>query len=38
TEMLPEGGEIEFTQGSVDLFDLIGEAVMGRGSGASTSP
>lgn len=38
TEMLAEGGEIEFTQGSVDLFDLIGEAVMNRGSGASTSP
>lgn len=37
-EMLPEGGEIEFTQGSVDLFDLIGEAVMNRGGSASTSP
>ena len=30
-ETLPEGGEIEFTQGAVDMFDLIGRAVMDRG-------
>ena len=30
-EMIGEGGEIEFTQGAVDMFDLIGDAVMDRG-------
>lgn len=30
-ETLPEDGEIEFTQGAVDMFDLIGRAVMNRG-------
>ncbi len=30
-EMISEGGEIEFTQGAVDMFDLIGDAVMDRG-------
>lgn len=30
-EMLEPGGEITYTQGAVDMFDLIGEAVMNRG-------
>lgn len=41
-ETLEPGGEIQFTQGPVDLFDLIGEFISqrgsGGGSGASTSP
>ncbi|TRO95802.1 outer membrane lipid asymmetry maintenance protein MlaD [Glycocaulis profundi] len=30
-DMIEPGGEIMFTQGAVDLFDLIGEAMTGRG-------
>lgn len=30
--MIAEGGEIVYTQGAVDLFDLIGGFVSGRGS------
>ena len=42
-EMLEAGGEIEFTQGAIDLFDLIGQFMSQRGtsnsdSSASTSP
>lgn len=36
-DMIAEGGEIVFTQGAVDLFDLIGGFVSGRGgSGGDT--
>lgn len=31
-EVLAPGGEIQFTQGAVDMFDLIGQAVGGGGS------
>ena len=34
-EMLEPGGEITYTQGAVDMFDLIGEAVMNRGGSNS---
>ncbi len=34
-EMLEPGGEITYTQGAVDMFDLIGQAVMNRGGGDS---
>ncbi|WP_019961907.1 outer membrane lipid asymmetry maintenance protein MlaD [Woodsholea maritima] len=34
-EALIEGGEIQYTQGAVDIFSLIGEAVMNRASGGS---
>jgi len=33
-DMLQPGDEISFTQGAVDMFDLIGEAVMNRSSGS----
>lgn len=33
-DMLQPGDEITFTQGAVDMFDLIGEAVMNRSSGS----
>jgi phospholipid/cholesterol/gamma-HCH transport system substrate-binding protein len=32
-DMIEAGGEIMYTQGAVDLFDLIGEAMTGRGAG-----
>lgn len=35
TEMVGPDGEIIYTQGAVDMFDLIGEAVMNRGGGGS---
>ncbi|HCR65063.1 MAG: outer membrane lipid asymmetry maintenance protein MlaD [Oceanicaulis sp.] len=34
-DMLQAGEEISFTQGAVDMFDLIGQAVMNRGSSGS---
>jgi phospholipid/cholesterol/gamma-HCH transport system substrate-binding protein len=34
-DMIEAGGEIMFTQGAVDLFDLIGEAMTGRGGAGS---
>ena len=34
-DVLSAGGEISFTQGAVDMFDLIGQAVMNRGSSSS---
>ena len=34
-DMLAEGGEIQYTQGAVDVFSLIGEAVMNRASPGS---
>jgi phospholipid/cholesterol/gamma-HCH transport system substrate-binding protein len=33
-DMLASGDEIEFTQGAVDIFDLIGEFMSGRQSGS----
>ena len=32
-EMIPRGGEIEITQGSVDLMSLIGQVVLGQAGG-----
>ena len=34
-DVLAAGGEISYTQGAVDMFDLIGQAVMNRGSSQS---
>lgn len=36
-EMLEPGGEITYTQGAVDMFDLIGQAVMNRGGGGDSN-
>jgi len=33
-DMLQAGDEIAYTQGAVDMFDLIGQAVMNRSSGS----
>ena len=35
-EMIEEGGEIQYTQGAVDLFDLIGEAMTNRGGSSGS--
>lgn len=35
-DKIAPGGEIEYTQGSVDLMGLLGKAVFGGGSAAST--
>jgi phospholipid/cholesterol/gamma-HCH transport system substrate-binding protein len=35
---LRPGGEVQFTQGSVDLMDLIGKAIYSTGSGAGGPP
>lgn len=37
-EMLESGEEIDFTQGAVDLMDLVGQAIMNRGSSSSETP
>jgi len=36
-DLLGEGDEIEYTQGAVDLMDLVGQAIMNRGSDQSSS-
>ena len=37
-DKLKPGGEIQFTQGSVDLMDLIGKAIYSVGSGPAPAP
>lgn len=36
--LLKPGGEIQFTQGSVDIMDLIGKAIYSAGSGGAPQP
>jgi phospholipid/cholesterol/gamma-HCH transport system substrate-binding protein len=35
---LKPGGEVQFTQGSIDLMDLIGKAIYSAGSGGAAAP